>query len=149
MTFKQIVCVLHFQKKQLPLLLHRVICKYIHTSWLCEQNAMDREVRYTAVSIRNSQYLPSHCSNVIRKTKMPLSTSHVFHPALPNFISIQISYSLLPFTSFSSGYSQVQDMHPTLLFHGIKESLHWMGPFSSPGFVLKLPHEHPQQIIHL
>lgn len=80
MTFKQIVCVLHFQKKQLPLLLHRVICKYIHTSWLCEQNAMDREVRYTAVSIRNSQYLPLHCSNVIRKTKMPLSTFILLSP---------------------------------------------------------------------
>lgn len=136
---KQIICDSHFQKKQLPVLLHRVACKYIHTSWLCEQSAMDWEVRCTAVSIRNSQHLPSHSSNVIRKTKMPLSISRVFHPALPHFISTKISYSLLPCTPFSAGYSQVQDMHPTLLFHGIKESLHWRGPFSSPGIVLKLP----------
>ena len=68
-----------------------------------------------------------YCRNfqkATEKTKMPLSISHVFHPVLPNFISTQISYSLLPCTSFSAGYSQVQDTHPTLLFHGIKESLH-------------------------
>lgn len=117
---------------------HSLKCNCIHDPHLYQQEAMDW-VEYTTVAIRINQHLLWWCNKVIRKTKMTLSASHDFHTILPSFISIRTRYFLPICTSISAKHSHIQNMHPTLLFHGIKESLHWMEPLGLPGSVLKLP----------
>lgn len=85
LTLKWITCVSYSKEQQLPPFDSSLKCKCIHDPCLYKQEAINWEAGYITLAIRISQHLLWWCSKVIRKTKMPLSTSHDFHTILPAF----------------------------------------------------------------
>lgn len=122
------------RKKQLPPIVAKLCSIVWNARIFMHQGCVYRKLWTGKLSIQVSiriSHLSWQCSNVIRKTKMPLSASYDFLIALLHFISIKSRYFLHTFISVSPGNSQIQNMHPTLLFLRIKTSLHSMRPLRS------------------
>jgi hypothetical protein len=102
------------------MLFHNLKCKSFQAPRLCQLYIADWAGEFTTVSITISQYL-CQCSNATTKCHLLFLITFIH---LSYFICIKTCILSSICILISAGYLQIQNMHPTLLFYIIEESLY-------------------------